>query len=177
LRFLRFRGVFDATAFARTGTDRIDDPVQLTHPKLREFAYQAAWIATVAEDGYPSMTSLRESSGARPLPSGGVPGPHRGIVRGRTDGVAGVGVVHLLPCLGELLGRDLEALTRSSHALDARVVLHLLACQGEVVTRVVEQLASLTYALHRRVALVRRVGHDVFVLARLREGVHDAWHA
>lgn len=29
--------------------DRIDDPVQLTHPKLRAFAYQAAWIAAVAE--------------------------------------------------------------------------------------------------------------------------------
>jgi hypothetical protein len=26
----------------------IDDPAQLTHPRLREFAYQAAWIATVA---------------------------------------------------------------------------------------------------------------------------------
>src|SRR5687768_8453146 len=29
--------------------DRIEDPVQLTHPKFREFAYQAAWIATPAE--------------------------------------------------------------------------------------------------------------------------------
>jgi hypothetical protein len=27
----------------------IDDPAQLTHPRLREFAYQAAGIATVAE--------------------------------------------------------------------------------------------------------------------------------
>jgi hypothetical protein len=28
---------------------RIHDPVRITHPRLREFAYQAAWIATVAE--------------------------------------------------------------------------------------------------------------------------------
>ena len=28
---------------------RIYDPVQLPHSRLREFAYQAAWIATVAE--------------------------------------------------------------------------------------------------------------------------------
>ena len=27
----------------------IYDPVRIRHPKLREFAYQAAWIATVAE--------------------------------------------------------------------------------------------------------------------------------
>ena len=27
----------------------IDDPVHLQQPKLREFAFQAAWIATVAE--------------------------------------------------------------------------------------------------------------------------------
>jgi hypothetical protein len=29
--------------------DPIDDPAQLTRPRLGEFAYQAAWIATVAE--------------------------------------------------------------------------------------------------------------------------------
>jgi hypothetical protein len=28
---------------------RLYDPVRITHPRLREFAYQAAWIATVAE--------------------------------------------------------------------------------------------------------------------------------
>jgi hypothetical protein len=28
---------------------RIDDPAQLTHPKLRAFASQAAWIATLVE--------------------------------------------------------------------------------------------------------------------------------
>jgi hypothetical protein len=28
---------------------RIYDPVQLTHPRLQELAFQAAWIATVAE--------------------------------------------------------------------------------------------------------------------------------
>ena len=28
---------------------RIYDPARITHPRLREFAYQAAWIATVAE--------------------------------------------------------------------------------------------------------------------------------
>jgi hypothetical protein len=28
---------------------RIYDPVRIRHPRLREFAYQAAWIATVAE--------------------------------------------------------------------------------------------------------------------------------
>ena len=33
----------------RTAIGRIYDPVRITHPKLREFAYQAAWIATVAE--------------------------------------------------------------------------------------------------------------------------------
>ncbi len=28
---------------------RIYDPASIRHPRLREFAYQAAWIATVAE--------------------------------------------------------------------------------------------------------------------------------
>ena len=28
---------------------RLYDPVRITHPRLREFAYQAAWIATVTE--------------------------------------------------------------------------------------------------------------------------------
>ena len=28
---------------------RIYDPVRITHPRLREFAFQAAWISTVAE--------------------------------------------------------------------------------------------------------------------------------
>jgi hypothetical protein len=91
--------------------------------------------------------------------------------------MAGVVFVHLLACLRELLVRDMKALTRSTHALDALVLLHLLPCQGEAVARLVEQLTRLTHSLYRRVELVRRVGHDVFVLASLREGVHDAEHA
>jgi hypothetical protein len=96
------------------------------------------------------------------------PGLHRVIVRGRTDCVVGLVFVHLLTCLGELLVRDMEALTRSTHALDALVLFHLLACQGEAVALFAEPLASLTHTLHRRVELVRRLGHDVFVLASLR---------
>ena len=71
----------------------------------------------------------------------------------------------------------MEELTRSTHTLDALVFLRLLTYQGEVAARFVEQLTSLTHALHRRVGLVRRLGHDVFVLASLRQSVHDAWHA
>jgi hypothetical protein len=85
--------------------------------------------------------------------------------------------LHLLACLGELLVRSMEELTRSTHALDARVLLQLLTCQSEAVARFVEQLTSLTHALHRCVELVRRLGHDVVVLASLRHSVHDAWHA
>ena len=33
----------------KTAMGRIYDPVQLTHPRLQELAFQAAWIATVAE--------------------------------------------------------------------------------------------------------------------------------
>jgi hypothetical protein len=29
--------------------DRIYDPVRITHPQLREFAFQVAWIAVVTE--------------------------------------------------------------------------------------------------------------------------------
>jgi hypothetical protein len=36
--------------------ERIYDPVQLTHPTLREFAFQAAWVSTVAE----TATELEE---------------------------------------------------------------------------------------------------------------------
>src|ERR671916_592911 len=39
----------DTSAPTRTAMVRIYDPVRITHPKLREFAYQAAWISTVAE--------------------------------------------------------------------------------------------------------------------------------
>jgi hypothetical protein len=85
--------------------------------------------------------------------------------------------LYLLTCLGEVLVRSMEELTRSTHALDALVLLHLLACQSEPVARFVEQLTSLPHTLHRRVEVVRRLGHDVFVLASLRQGIHDAWHA
>ena len=85
--------------------------------------------------------------------------------------------LRLLTCLGELLVRSIEVLTRSTHALDALVFLYLLTRQGEAVAGFVEQLTSLTHALHRRVELVRRLGHDGFVLASLRRSVHDAWHA
>src|SRR3954454_20669963 len=34
---------------ARTAMVRIDYPVQLTHPKLQEFAVMAAWISVLAE--------------------------------------------------------------------------------------------------------------------------------
>jgi hypothetical protein len=111
------------------------------------------------------------------VPSRGVPGLHSVIVRGRTGCVVALVFLHLLTCLGELLVRSMEQLTRSTHALDALVLLQLLTCQSEAVARFVEQLTRLTHTLHRRVELVRRLGHDGFVLASLRRSVHDAWHA
>ena len=139
-------------------------------------------LGRITRRGSANLIILSESSGPRrDAPGRCLQGVSRAFTA--SSSVAGPACVlalvfvHLLTCLGELLVRDMEALTRSTHALDARVLLHLLACQGEAVARVVEQLTSLTHTLHRRVELVRRVGHDVFVLASLREGVHDAEHA
>ena len=92
-------------------------------------------------------------------------------------GVLHLGVLQRETCQGQLLVLSMEELTRSTHALDALVLLHLLTSQGEAMARFVEQLTRLTHALHRRVELVCRLGHDVFVLASLRQSVHDAWHA
>ncbi len=36
---------------ARTGVVRNYDPVQLTHPTLREFAVMAAWLSVLAREG------------------------------------------------------------------------------------------------------------------------------
>ena len=99
------------------------------------------------------------------------------IVRGGTDGVWVLVVLHLLPGLRELVVCGSEEFTRLTHALEARVVLQLLPGPGEVVALVVEHLTRLTHALQRRVELVRRLGHDVVVPGSLRQGVHDAWHA
>jgi hypothetical protein len=102
---------------------------------------------------------------------------HASIVRGRTDGAWVRVVLRLLTCLGEVLIRSVEALTRATHALEAFVFLDRLPCLGETVAGFVEHLTRLTHALHRRVELVRRVGHDVVVLTRLRHRIHDAWYA
>jgi hypothetical protein len=107
----------------------------------------------------------------------GTPGLIASFVRGGTDGVWVLVVLHLLPGLRELLVRSLEELTRATHALEARVVLQRLTCQGEAVARVVERLTRLAHTLQRRVELVRRLGHDVVVLTSLRQRVHEAWHA
>jgi hypothetical protein len=75
---------------------------------------------------------------------------------------------------GELLGLTLEELTRATHALEALVFLYLLPCPREAVTRFAEQHSRLTQPRHRRIELVHRLGHDVYVLARLRLSVHEA---
>jgi hypothetical protein len=85
-----------------------------------------------------------------------------------------LGFLHLLPTLREAVVRGIEQPARATDTLEARVFLHLLTGQGEAVTGFVEQLTRLTHTLHRRVEFVRRVGHDVVVLTRLRQSVHDA---
>jgi hypothetical protein len=70
------------------------------------------------------------------------------IVRDRIGCVVALVVLHLLPGLGEVLVRHLEACTRATHALDALVFLDLLTGQAEALARFAEQLTRLPQALH-----------------------------
>src|SRR4051794_14351487 len=44
-----YRSTAIGASGARTAVVRIDYPVQLTHPKLQEFAVMAAWLSVLAE--------------------------------------------------------------------------------------------------------------------------------
>jgi hypothetical protein len=56
----------------------IYDPVRLRQPKLREFAFQAAWIATVAE----TVNDLEDLLGDLPPKRATPPGLHHALALG-----------------------------------------------------------------------------------------------
>jgi hypothetical protein len=89
------------------------------------------------------------------------------IIRGRTDCVVALVLLHQLPGLSEALTLCKEELTRPTQALDVRVFLRLSTGLGEVVARFGEQFTCPTRALHWRLESLHRVGYGGFALASL----------